>query len=79
MTDLAVELDEVVGMVRGLSPLDKVRLVEEVMTLLEADLAGQRTGPVRSFYGMWPDANISDEDIAQARQEVWGNFPREDI
>ena len=79
MTDLATELDEVVGIVRGLSPLDKVRLVEEVMALLEVDLAGQKTGPARSFYGIWPDANISDEDIAQARQEMWGDFPHKDI
>lgn len=79
MTDLAIELDEVVGMARGLSALDKVRLVEEVMALLEADLAGQQTGPARSYYGIWPDANISADDIAQARQEMWGNFPREDI
>jgi hypothetical protein len=79
MTDLAIELEEVVGMVRGLSPLDKVRLVEEVMALLEADLTGQKTGPGRSFYGIGPDANISDEDIAQARHEMWGGFPREDV
>jgi hypothetical protein len=79
MTDLAIELDEVVGMARGLSPLDKVRLVEEVMALLEADLASQNSGPARSFYGIWPDANISAEDIAQARHEMWGNFPRGDI
>ena len=79
MTELAIELDEVVGMARGLSPLDKVRLVEEVMALLEADLAGQNTGPARSFYGIWPDANVSDEDIAQARQEMWNDFPRKEI
>ncbi len=79
MTDLATELDEVVGMARGLSPLDKVRLVGEVMALLEADLASQNSGPARSFYGIWPDANISAEDIAQARHEMWGNFPRGDI
>ena len=45
------------------------------MALLEVDLAGQSSGPARSFYGIWPDANISAEDIAQARQEMWGDFP----
>ena len=29
MADVAIELDEVVGMARGLSPIDKVRLDEE--------------------------------------------------
>ena len=79
MTDLAVELDEVVVMARGLSPLDKVRLVEEVMALLEVDLAGQDSDPRQSFYGIWPDANVSEEDIVQVRQEMWGDFPHEDI
>jgi hypothetical protein len=79
MSDLAVELEEVVGMARSLSPLDKVRLVEEVMSLLEEDLTDLKPGPKRSLYGIWPDANISEEDIAEARREMWGNFPREDI
>jgi hypothetical protein len=28
---------------------------------------------------MWADLgiNITDQDIAEARQEMWGNFPRE--
>ncbi len=36
-------------------------------------------GPRRSLYGIWADLNvdITDEDIAEARQEMWGNFPRE--
>lgn len=79
MTDLAIELDEVVGLARGLSPLDKVRLVEEVMALLEVDLAGQTSDSRRSFYGIWPDANVSEEDIAQIRQEMWGDFPYKNV
>lgn len=79
MNDTAVELEEVIGMARSLSPLDKVRLVEEVMTFLEEDLTIQKPGPRRSLYGIWPDAHISEEDIAEARQEMWGDFPREDI
>jgi hypothetical protein len=31
--------------------------------------------------GMWNnlDINITEEDITQARKEMWGNFPREDF
>lgn len=79
MSEMVVELAEVVGLARSLSPLDKVRLVEEVMTLLEEDLTDRESTPRRSLYGIWPDANISAEDIAEARKEMWGNFPREDI
>lgn len=37
--------------------------------------------PRQSLYGLWADlsAPISAEDIDEARREMWGNFPREDI
>lgn len=79
MIDLPPELNVVLGMAQSLSKLDKVRLVEEVMTLLEEDLTEQQSSPRRSYYGIWPDADVSDDDITDARQEIWGNFPRKDI
>lgn len=35
--------------------------------------------PRRSLKGLWADFDIqiSEQDIAEARQEMWGNFPRE--
>ena len=35
--------------------------------------------PLRSLLGLWADLNIhiTEEDIAQARREMWGNFPRD--
>ncbi|MFM9268565.1 DUF2281 domain-containing protein [Tychonema sp. BBK16] len=37
--------------------------------------------PLKSVKGMWAnlDIDITEEDIAQARKEMWGNFPRGDI
>jgi hypothetical protein len=37
--------------------------------------------PLRSIRGLWRDLNITitSEDIDEARREMWGNFPREDI
>lgn len=37
--------------------------------------------PRRSLMGLFSDLNIhiTEEDIAQARREMWGNFPREDV
>ena len=75
-------LDSIVEQVRQLSPLDRVRLVEQVMEILEEDLREQPPQKRRrsllgvlSEYGPAP----SEEDIAEARREMWGNFPREDI
>lgn len=35
--------------------------------------------PRRSLEGIWADLDvtITEEDIAEARREMWGNFPRE--
>ena len=35
--------------------------------------------PLRSLRGLWKDLNvhITEEDIAEARREMWGNFPRD--
>jgi hypothetical protein len=37
--------------------------------------------PLKSVKGMWAnlDMNITEEDITEARKEMWGNFPRGDI
>lgn len=79
MSDSTIELETVIGMARGLSPLEKVRLVEEVMTLLHEDLTESSPGPKRSLYGLWKDVHITEEDIDEVRREMWAGFPREDI
>ena len=35
--------------------------------------------PLRSLRGLWADLGIeiTEEDIAEARREMWGNFPRD--
>lgn len=37
--------------------------------------------PLKSVKGMWAnlDMDITEEDITEARKEMWGNFPRGDI
>jgi len=48
-----------------------------------SDFAGflgtKKKRPLKSMRGLWKDLNISlsEEDIAEARKEMWGNFPRE--
>jgi hypothetical protein len=72
-------LQQAVTIVQNLSPLDKVRLVEQVMVTLEQELTQSHKQPKRSLYGLWLDVGISAEDIDEARQEMWGNFPHQDI
>ena len=40
------------------------------------------TGPyqvVEQFEGIWEGHEITEEDIAEARQELWGNFGNRDL
>ena len=60
-------------------PPDKKREVLDFVEFLEMKSARKR--PYRSLEGRWADlgVHISEEDVAEARREMWGNFPREDI
>jgi hypothetical protein len=65
--------------------LDKLRALppERQQEVLDfAEFLQQKTivkRQLKSVKGMWADlkVDITEEDIAQARQEMWGNFPRE--
>ncbi len=57
-------------------PLDKQREMLDFAEFLEQK-TGQRAP--RNPEGLWADLpiNVSDQDIAEARKEMWENFPRE--
>ncbi len=60
-------------------PPDKQQEVLDFAEFLHQKVTLKR--PLRSVKGLWADlkVDITEEDIAQARKEMWGNFPREDI
>lgn len=56
-------------------PLEKQReVLDFVESIKEKNGAGK---PRRSLLGPWSDLNIhiTEEDIREARREMWGNFP----
>ena len=74
---------EVLSLAKQLTPGQKLRLIGEIVLDLEEPLQRAEDGerPLRSLYGLWKDfgVSLSAEEIDEARQEMWGNFPREDI
>ncbi|MCA6596730.1 MAG: hypothetical protein ACK6DE_01425 [Pseudanabaena sp.] len=64
-------------------PKEKQQQVLDFVTFLKqqtiAKLEPSSQGVRKSYKGLWADLgiNITDEDIAETRQEMWGNFPRE--
>jgi hypothetical protein len=75
MSDMSFE--QVITLSDSLSPLEKVRLVEHVINSLKNDIEPKM--PRKLLRGLWNDTNISAEEIDEARKEMWGSFPREDI
>ena len=69
-------VEQVVEKLRDLPPEKQ----KEVLDFAESLRGKNATGnPRRSLWGLWKDLNveITEEDIAEARREMWGNFPRD--
>lgn len=68
----------VIEKILSLTPEQQRDVLEYVEQMLQS---GSANPPRRSMLGIWADlgVKISEEDIAEARREMWGNFPREDI
>ena len=66
--------DTTLAKLRALPP-DKQQVVVEFIDFLAEKAKKKR--PYPSLYGLWADLglDITDEDIRQARQEMWGNPP----
>jgi len=70
--------DAIVAGLRSL-PVDKKQEVLDFVEFLARRSASPKTPA--SPEGLWADLDItlSAEDIAEARREMWGNFPRDDV
>jgi erythromycin esterase-like protein len=58
-------------------PADKQKEVMDFVEFLREKNGAKK--PRRSLLGLWADLNfhVTEEDIAEARREMWGNFPRD--
>ena len=83
MTTSDPTFEDVLGLAKQLTPVQKLRLIEAIVPDLAGPLnqVGEEQRPLRSLYGLWKDLNfdVSAEDIDEARREMWGQFPREDV
>lgn len=78
--DMTVK-EQIVEKLGTLSPEGQqqvLALVEEIEKAENGETE-QPKQPLRSLRGLWKDlgmSRITEEDIAEARREMWGNFPR---
>jgi hypothetical protein len=61
---------------RHLTPEKQEEVLKFVDSLIKASNDNR---PRRSLLGLWSDLNvrITAEDVAEARREMWGDFPRD--
>ena len=75
-TGNAVTLEDVLDLAKQLSAVDKVRLIERIAPELEREVAHAQRTPRKSLRGLWRGVDITEEDIAEARREIWANVPQ---
>ena len=66
--------EKVLERLRELPPERQQQVLEFADTLRDEPALGS---PRHSLRGLWKDFNfdITEEDIAEARREMWGDFP----
>ena len=74
-----VTLEATLELVKQLSLLDKVRLIEQIAPQIKKELTNIQPKPRQSLRGIWRGADITESDINEVRKEMWNYFPREDI
>ncbi|AFY43526.1 hypothetical protein [Nostoc sp. PCC 7107] len=75
----AVTLEDALALVKQLSLVDKIRLIEQVAPQIEKELITVQPQQRASLRGIWKGSHITESDIAEIRQQMWSNFPHEDV
>jgi hypothetical protein len=53
-----------------------VRLLEEIAPQITRDLVTSPLTPRKSLLGVWRGLDTIEAELAEARREMWTNFPR---
>jgi len=69
--------EDVMARMRSLPP-EKRKEVLDFVEFLAHQAANDSPKPRKSLYGLWANlkVDVSPEDLAEARREMWGNFPK---
>jgi hypothetical protein len=74
--DNVVNIEEILNLAGQLSLPDKVRLLEQIAPQITQDLITSEVTPRKSLLGVWRGLDSIEAEIAEARREMWTNFPR---
>ena len=74
-----VTLEEVLTLAEQLSLVDKVRLIELLAPRIQQERRACQSAGRRPLRGAWRGLDITEEEITEARRQMWENFPRQDV
>jgi len=74
-----VTLEKVLILAEQLSLVDKVRLIEWLAPRIQQERRDRRSAGRRPLRGVWRGLDITEEEITEARRQMWENFPRQDV
>jgi len=72
--------NSVLELLRKLPPRERLKVISQALPEVERSLAG-KPRKLKTLHGLWKDYRFapSEKDIDEIRDEVWNDFPREDI
>lgn len=84
MSTAEMTIEQIMNLAQTLGPPEQANLISRLASAMEKNVAGstrKQPTPRRSLHGVLADFGPapSAEDIDEARQEMWGNFPRDDF
>lgn len=75
-----MNVETALNTLKGLSTVEKIQLIGQLSTQVETELRRlQQPQPRRSLRGLWRGLGISETELAEAKKEMWNNFPRGNI
>jgi len=72
-------LEEAMQIANRLPPQEKAYLIARLIPSIERDLQLARNTPRKSLRGLWRGLDTTEEELAEARREMWKTFPRGEI
>jgi len=75
----ALTIESVLADLLKLSPRERLEVIAQAAQQTEHEMPEESKKPTRSLKGILKGVSISAEEIDEARREMWGNFPRDDI
>ena len=74
-----ITVDSVLADLLTLSLRERLEVIARAAERTENDIPKEPKEQTKSLHGLWKGVSISSEEIDEARREMWGNFPRDDI